>query len=959
VQTHIDVEGARVHNLKNVSVTLPKNQLIVFSGLSGSGKSSLAFDTIFAEGQRRYMESLSSYARQFLDQLDKPDVDRIDGLSPAISIDQKNASHNPRSTVGTITEIYDYFRILFSSIGIAHCPDCGNRIHTMSIQEMVDTITTWPHTIQLTIFSPLINKKKGTHSELLTTLHKEGFSRVRINGEIKRLSDDISLRKTQFHTIELVVDRLPLEDNNHSRLFQSLETATQQSEGLVLVERSDEHPPQLFSEQLSCTDCSISLPELSPRLFSFNSPLGACLGCNGLGDNYDFDPELVIESPQHTVRFCTSKVMNLDDTYYGKAITQTAKKYKFHLDTPYSQLTTIQKNILLYGQEKSVDNNPYITHNQTDYTGIYGPWEGIITNLRRRYFQTHSERMRFFFRSYMSPKSCSRCQGQRLKAEALAVKVQQLSISEMTSLTVHELVQKFNHFQFSDQEQTIAKQVLKEIHNRLSFLNNVGLGYLTLNRKSGSLSGGEFQRIRLATQIGSGLTGVLYVLDEPSIGLHQRDNQRLIDTLKNLRDAGNTLIVVEHDEEMIRQSDYIVEIGPEAGQKGGNIEYSGPTESFLCSAKTCTAQYLQGKQKIEIPQKRRTPKNKGILTIKGASENNLKKITVSFPLGQLICVTGVSGSGKSSLIHDVLHLALMRHFYQSKKRPGCYQTITGLDHLDKVITIDQSPIGRTPRSNPATYSGTFTPIRELFSQTRDAKIRGFKPGRFSFNVKGGRCEACEGDGVKKIEMHFLSDVFVQCDVCKGHRYNQETLSVTYKGKTISAILKMTINESCELFENIPSISTKLKTLQDVGLGYIQLGQNATTLSGGEAQRVKLAKELSKRSTGKTLYLLDEPTTGLHFHDIKQLLTVFNRLVDSGNTLIVIEHNLEVIKCADHIIDMGPDGGDGGGQIVAVGTPEKIATHKTSYTGQFLKSSLKSIECGHVQPEKVVHCFPSN
>jgi len=921
MKNYIDVEGARVHNLKNVSVTLPKNKFIVFSGVSGSGKSSLAFDTIFAEGQRRYMESLSSYARQFLDQLDKPDVDRIDGLSPAISIDQKNASHNPRSTVGTVTEIYDYFRILFASIGIPYCPQCGDPIQPMSVQEMVDVIMRWPKETQLTIFSPLINKKKGTHGDLFLGLQKDGFSRVRINGDIKRLADPITLSKTQFHTIELVVDRLQLIEENQSRLFQSLETATQRSKGLVLIERSDDVSSTLFSEQLSCVRCAVSLPELSPRLFSFNSPLGACSACNGLGDNYDFDSDLVIEYPEKAIRFCTSKVMNLDDTHYGHAVNRTIRRYGFDLDTSYSKLTKKQQNILLYGQKS-------------------GEWEGIITNLRRRYFQTHSEKMRFFFRYYMSPKPCSVCHGQRLNPEALAVKIQKLSLSEMMTYTVSDLLVLFNTFKFSVTEQDIAKQVLKEIHNRLSFLNDVGVGYLTLNRKSGTLSGGEFQRIRLATQIGSGLTGVLYVLDEPSIGLHQRDNQQLINTLKKLRDVGNTLIVVEHDEDTLRQSDYIVEIGPEAGRKGGCIEYSGPTSAFITKSDTLTAQYLQGAQKIDIPEKRRSPKQKGILVIKGASENNLKNITVSFPLGCFICVTGVSGSGKSSLIYDILHHALMRHFHHSKQCPGRHRSIMGIQYIDKVITIDQSPIGRTPRSNPATYSGAFTPIRDLFSQTRDSKIRGFKPGRFSFNVRGGRCEACEGDGVKRIEMHFLPDVFVQCDVCKGKRYNQETLSVMYKGKMISDVLTMTINESCKLFQNIPSIISKLKTLQDVGLGYIQLGQNATTLSGGEAQRVKLAKELSKRSTGKTLYLLDEPTTGLHFHDIKQLLTVFNRLVDSGNTLIVIEHNLDIIKCADHIIDMGPDGGAGGGHVIAFGTPEHVAKEKKSYTGQFLKKRLK-------------------
>jgi excinuclease ABC subunit A len=936
----INIEGARVHNLKDVSLKLPKNKLIVFSGLSGSGKSSLAFDTIFAEGQRRYMESLSAYARQFLDQLDKPDVDRIDGLSPAISIDQKSASHNPRSTVGTVTEIYDYFRILYASIGIPYCVSCGEKIDTMSIQEIFDTILTWPESLQLTLYAPLVKQKKGSHADLLAHLIKEGFSRVRIDGTITRLSDPITLPKTQFHNIDLVVDRLALTPDNHSRLFQSLETATQRSNGLVQVEATDTQYNTLFSENLSCRHCNQSLPEISPRLFSFNSPVGACPECKGLGENLDFDPTRIIAFPQNPLSTATGKILSLSDTSHSDISSRYFSPYGFSLETPFNTLTTPQKNLFLYG-DTDIDQTtslhrtikkkrPKLNHPQ---------WLGIIPLLRQRYRHVYSDKHRFYFRSYMSSYPCPTCSGNRLSPASLSIKVQGKSIADMMGFNVDGLIDTFSQFQFSTTEMRIANQVVKEIKSRLEFLQNVGLGYLTLNRKSGSLSGGEFQRIRLATQIGAGLTGVLYVLDEPSIGLHQRDNQRLIETLKKLRDLGNTLIVVEHDEDTLRQSDYIVEIGPLAGRKGGNIEYAGSTQKFLNTAQTCTADFLRGKQTIDVPTQRRQPHSKKSISLTGVRENNLKNIDVTFPLGQFICITGVSGSGKSSLIYDVLHPALMRHFNQPNVRLGKFDTISGLEHIDKIITIDQSPIGKTPRSNPATYSGAFTPIRELFSQTKDAKIRGFKPGRFSFNVKGGRCEACEGDGVKKIEMHFLSDVFVTCDVCKGRRYNAETLMVKFKGNTIADVLQMTINDTCKLFENIPAIISKLNTLKDVGLGYVQLGQNATTLSGGEAQRVKLAKELSKRSTGKTLYLLDEPTTGLHFFDIKQLLLVFNRLVDSGNTLIVIEHNLDVIKCADHIIDIGPHGGEDGGQIIGSGTPESLANDPNSFTGQFLADVL--------------------
>ncbi len=938
--SEIRIQGARVHNLKNVSLTLPRDALIVFTGLSGSGKSSLAFDTIYAEGQRRYMESLSAYARQFLDKMDKPDVDKIEGLSPAISIDQKSASHNPRSTVGTVTEIYDYIRLLYGSIGTPHCPKCKRPISSMSIQEMTDNIFNWPDETQLTILSPLVTEKKGEHREIVERLKKEGFSRIKVNGTIHRLADTLVLDKNKKHTIQLVVDRVSINSDNRARLFQSLETAITQSKGLVIVERSDTQEDHLFSETFSCPECDIALEELSPRLFSFNSPVGACPACNGLGECFDFDPDLVIEKPGNTCKTATGKVLNLDGTHYGKQAEKTAKKFGFTLSERYNALTEEQRNVLLYGGPEAVEDNPFLNHTNEEYQGIWGDWEGIITNLRRRYFQTQSEGMRFFFRGYMSAKPCITCQGSRLRATALAVTVTDLSIADMMKMNVERLLGFFETVNFTEKQREIVGQVQKEILHRLSFLKNVGLDYLTLDRKAGTLSGGEFQRIRLATQIGAGLTGVLYVLDEPSIGLHQRDNERLIETLKHLRDLGNTLIVVEHDEDTIREADHIVEIGPGAGKNGGEIIFSGSQKEFQKNGTGLTAQYLQGKKEIAIPNIRRAPKDRGELVIEGATENNLKDVTVRIPLGRIVCVTGVSGSGKSTLIDDVLHKALMRHFHKSKERPGKHKAIEGLQHLDKIITIDQSPIGRTPRSNPATYTGVFTPVRELFEESREAKVRGYKAGRFSFNVKGGRCEACEGDGQIKIEMHFLSDVFVLCDVCKGKRYNKETLEVTYKGYTISDILMMTVNEGCDVFEAHPSIHTKLKTLQDVGLGYIQLGQNAATLSGGEAQRIKLAKELSKRETGRTLYLLDEPTTGLHFEDIKKLLEVINRLVDSGNTVVVIEHNLDVIKTSDYLIDLGPEGGYKGGHIIAEGTPEEVAQNKKSFTGKFLKKVLR-------------------
>ncbi len=936
---NIIIEGARVHNLKNVSLTLPRNSLIVFTGLSGSGKSSLAFDTIYAEGQRRYMESLSAYARQFLDQMSKPDVDRIEGLSPAISIDQKSSSHNPRSTVGTVTEIYDYFRLLFGSVGIPHCPCCGRPIRSMSIQEITDTVLKWTLDTKLMVMSPVVNEKKGEHKEILESLKKAGFSRAKINGEVHRLDDTIELDKNKKHTIQIIVDRIKLTPESRTRLFQSIETAATQSKGLVLIENLAKKEEILFSESLSCPDCQVALEELSPRLFSFNSPLGACPDCNGLGERLDFDPELVIEFPHKACKKSTGKVINLDNTFYGKAANRTAKEFGFTLDAIYNDLTEEQRNILLYGDTKPVEDNPFMTHENEEYAGMYADWEGVITNLRRRYFQTKSQSMRQFFKSYMSSKKCQSCKGARLRPAALSVHIHGHSVNTLLAMNIEQLLETVDAIPFTQKELDIIIQVKKEIIKRLSFLKNVGLDYLTLDRKSGTLSGGEFQRIRLATQIGAGLTGVLYVLDEPSIGLHQRDNERLIETLKHLRDLGNTLVVVEHDEDTIREADYVVDIGPGAGVLGGNIIFAGTQEELMKDTTSTTALYIQGKLKIDVPKTRRNPLEKGVLTLVEAEENNLQKVTVDFPLGRLLCITGVSGSGKSSLMEDVLHKALMRHFHKTKIRPGKHKEILGLENIDKVITIDQSPIGRTPRSNPSTYTGLFGPLRELFSETREAKMRGYKPGRFSFNVKGGRCEACEGDGVLKIEMHFLSDVYVDCDVCNGRRYNEETLEVLFKGKSISDILRMTVNQAASLLESQPAIHKKLKTLQDVGLGYICLGQNSTTLSGGEAQRIKLAKELSKVGTGETLYLLDEPTTGLHFEDIKKLLEVLNRLVDAGNSVFVIEHNLDVIKTADYIIDIGPDGGHKGGQIIAYGTPEEVAHVKESHTARFLAPLL--------------------
>ncbi len=925
----IVVRGARVHNLKNVSVTLPRNKLIVFTGLSGSGKSSLAFDTIFAEGQRRFIESLSAYARQFLDKMDKPDVDSIEGLSPAISIDQKSASHNPRSTVGTTTEIYDYLRLLFATIGHPYCYKCERPIEKLSPQEITTLLMGWPKGASVLLLSPQIKDKKGEYKSLIEKFQKEGFSRVRIDGEIRRLSEEIHLEKTKKHTMDLVVDRLSLLPENQMRLFDSIETCLRHGKGVVRVYHIDTNEETMFSEKLSCPACNISIEEISPRLFSFNSPIGACSDCNGLGDKMEFDPDLVIEFPKNPLRSCTGKTIHLDGTYYGLALEKIGQSYGFSLKTRFCDLNETQRHVVLYG--KTEENS----------SSDMGEWEGIIPSVRRRYVETHSEGLRFYLRNYMRAKPCKTCGGSRLKTEALFIKIGEKNISDLTKMSLGDLYEFITTLRLSKKESDISFQVLKEIKERLSFLLKVGVEYLNLGRKSSTLSGGEFQRIRLATQIGTGLTGVLYVLDEPSIGLHQRDNLRLIETLLRLRDLGNTVIVVEHDEELIRHADHIVDIGPGAGKDGGNILFSGSLNALLTHTESITARYLNHTQKIPVPAQRRPFSFRHSLTLSGAKENNLKNITVSFPLGKLVCVTGVSGSGKSTLINDVLEKILHQHIYNSRERPGRYEAIKGIEHIDKVIAIDQSPIGRTPRSNPATYTGVFTPIRDIFTQTREAKIRGYKAGRFSFNVKGGRCEACEGDGVVQIEMHFLSDVYVTCEVCKGKRFNEQTLEVLFKGYSISDVLNLTVDDALPVFENIPAIAHKLRTLKEVGLGYVHIGQNATTLSGGEAQRIKLAKELSRRSTGKTLYLLDEPTTGLHFQDIQHLLEVLNQLVNQGNTVIVIEHNLDVIKTADYIIDLGPEGGDNGGEVIASGTPEEIAKEPRSYTGQFLRKLIQS------------------
>lgn len=933
----IVVRGARQHNLKNIDVDIPRDKLVVITGLSGSGKSSLAFDTIYAEGQRRYVESLSAYARQFLGQMDKPDVDYIEGLSPAVSIDQKTTSKNPRSTVGTVTEIYDYLRLLFARVGQPHCPDCGRAITRQTIDQMVDQVLDLPERTRFQVLAPIVRGRKGEHKKILADLHKQGFVRVRIDGEIRELGTDIELEKNKKHTIEVVVDRIIVREGIRKRLADSLELALGLAGGLAIIQLVDEDRELVFSQNLACPDCGFSLEELSPRLFSFNSPYGACSYCTGLGFRLEVDPELVIPDRSKSLAEGAIAPWSRSYNYYPQLLEAVAKKYGFSTEVPLSQLSDEALQIVLYGSKEPVRVHYVNMHGQKRiFDTVY---EGVIPNLERRLQETQSEGTRRELEAYMSSRPCPHCRGARLRPEALAVLVGGLNIAEVTALSVGEAYQFFTDLKLGERDRAIARQVLKEIKERLRFLLNVGLEYLTLDRAAGTLSGGEAQRIRLATQIGSGLVGVLYVLDEPSIGLHQRDNQRLIETLKQLRDLGNTLIVVEHDRETIEAADYIIDIGPRAGEEGGYLVAAGTLEEIKACPASITGDYLSGRKKIAVPQSRRGP-NGNWLVIRGAREHNLKNIDVAIPLGVFTCVTGVSGSGKSTLINDILHRALAQRLHGARQAPGDHDGIEGVEYLDKIIAIDQSPIGRTPRSNPATYTGVFDNIREVYAQTPEARVRGYKPGRFSFNVKGGRCEACRGDGIIKIEMHFLPDVYVPCEVCKGKRYNRETLEVNYKGKSIADVLDMTVSEALQFFKNIPRISRKLQTLYDVGLGYMRLGQPATTLSGGEAQRVKLATELSRRSNGKTLYLLDEPTTGLHFADISRLLDVLGRLVDAGDTVVVIEHNLDVIKMADYIIDLGPEGGEGGGRIVAQGTPEEVAQVPESYTGQYLAKVLK-------------------
>ena len=936
----IVIKGARVHNLKNVDLEIPRDKLVVFTGLSGSGKSSLAFDTLYAEGQRRYVESLSAYARQFLGQMNKPDVDYIEGLSPAISIDQKTTSKNPRSTVGTITEIYDYLRLLYARVGTPYCPKCGKEISQQSVDQIVDKVMSLGDRTKILILSPLIRGRKGNHEKVIETIKKNGFVRARIDGEIYDLSEDeIKLEKNIKHNIEAVVDRIIIKDGIEGRLTDSLETALKLGEGLALVSVIGDDDI-LFSEKFACPDCGISIDELAPRLFSFNSPFGKCDYCDGLGTLYEIDPDLVI--PDKSLSLMEGAISSwgagrLKDDSWTYAILQAlSKEYDFSLNTPIKDLPKEIVDVILYGTKGKKLN---VTYTKEGVTAEYNySYPGEINNLTKRYSETNSDMMKNEIEQYMSDNHCPKCSGARLKKEALSVKVGGKNIYEFTSMPIREELEFLDGIEFSEKNKIISEQILKEIRSRLNFLIDVGLDYLNLSRNSGTLSGGESQRIRLATQIGSSLMGVLYILDEPSIGLHQRDNDKLIATLKNLRDVGNTVIVVEHDEDTMREADYIVDIGPRAGEHGGEIVAAGTFDEIVNNEKSITGQYLSGKKKIDVPKVRRKG-NGNKITIKGAKENNLKNINVSIPLGTLTMITGVSGSGESTLVNEILYKGLNKIVNRSKNPVGSHKEITGYENIDKIIDIDQSPIGRTPRSNPATYTGTFDIIRELFANTTEAKMRGYKPGRFSFNVKGGRCEACSGDGIIKIEMQFLSDVYVPCEVCKGKRYNRETLEVKYKGKNIDDILNMTVEEGLEFFENLPRIKNKLQTLYDVGLGYVRLGQPSTQLSGGEAQRIKLAYELSKRSTGKTLYILDEPTTGLHIDDVSRLVEILQRLVDAGNTVVVIEHNLDMIKCADYIIDLGPDGGDKGGTLIVQGTPEKVAKCEESYTGKYLKRMI--------------------
>lgn len=938
MKDQIIVKGARQHNLKNITVEIPRDKLVVITGLSGSGKSSLAFDTIYAEGQRRYVESLSAYARQFLGQMDKPDVDYIEGLSPAISIDQKTTSRNPRSTVGTVTEIYDYLRLLFARIGEPHCPKCGKLIERQTVQQIVDHVLAMPQGTRFMVMAPLVRGRKGEHAKIMDQMRKAGYVRMFVDGEVRTLDEEIKLEKNKKHSLSVVIDRLAVRDGITQRLTDSVETALKLAEGLVEINVIGGET-QMYSENFACSDCGISLPEIEPRLFSFNNPMGACPACTGLGMNMELDKSLII--PDGSKTFAEGVIAALStnqEAYHMKQLAAVLTHYGYSLDTVWNDLPKDIQEILWYGSGEQKFS--FIYENlQGEVKKHTTPFEGIIPLLRRRHREAFSERMRLDIESFMTSTPCPVCHGARLKPEVLSILVGGKNICEVTALTVRDAINFFETLNLTERQQFIARQILKEILARLRFLNDVGLDYLTLDRAAGTLSGGEAQRIRLATQIGSGLVGVLYILDEPSIGLHQRDNSKLLATLQHLRDLGNTLLVVEHDEETMYAADQIIDIGPGAGEHGGNVVAQGTAEEIKLVENSVTGQYLSGRKFIPVPKKRRECDGRYIEII-GAKANNLKNIDVKIPLGVFTVVTGVSGSGKSTLINDILYNALAAKLHGARLRPSEHKEIRGLENIDKIINIDQSPIGRTPRSNPATYTGVFDFIRELFSQTNEAKMRGYKPGRFSFNVKGGRCEACRGDGMNKIEMNFLPDVYVPCEVCHGARYNRDTLEVHYKGKSIAEVLDMTVTEACEFFKNLPRIARKLQVLEDVGLGYIHLGQAATTLSGGEAQRVKLATELSRRSTGKTLYILDEPTTGLHIADVHKLLDVLQRLVEAGDSVVVIEHNLDVIKTADYLIDLGPEGGDKGGTLVACGTPEELAKVKKSYTGQYVKQVLK-------------------
>lgn len=941
MKNEIVIRGAREHNLKNIDLTIPRDKLVVFTGVSGSGKSSLAFDTLYAEGQRRYVESLSSYARQFLGQMEKPDVDQIDGLSPAISIDQKTTSHNPRSTVGTVTEIYDYLRLLYARIGVPHCPKCGKEIKKQTIDQIVDRVLELPERTKIQLLAPVVRGRKGEHVKLLEDAKKSGYVRVRVDGIIYDLSEEIKLEKNKKHTIEIIVDRLVVKEGIQKRLTESIETVTALTGGLLVVDVNQGEDELVFSQNFSCPDCGIDLMEIEPRLFSFNNPSGACPTCTGLGMQMKFDEQLIV--PNDNLSIAGGAIVapgynsiSSKDTMTRVLFDALAEEYGFSLDTPFRELPEEIKKIIFYG---TGGKKLRITYTNYRGTGSYDyAFEGIIPNLQRRYSET-SETMRGEYEEYMTNIECPSCHGMRLRPEVLAITVGGKNISQVTEMSVADIQKFFQNLQLSGRDEMIAERILKEIHARIGFLMDVGLDYLTLSRAAGTLSGGEAQRIRLATQIGSGLVGVVYILDEPSIGLHQRDNDKLLKTLQHLRDIGNSLIVVEHDEDTMYAADFIVDVGPGAGKDGGNIICTGDVEEIKACTESLTGDYLSGRKKIEVPEKRRPVNPEAMLHIVGAAENNLKQINVDIPLGIFTCVTGVSGSGKSSLVNEILYKRLARDLNRAKLRPGNHEDMNGQNQLDKVINIDQSPIGRTPRSNPATYTGLFDMIRDVFAQTTEAKMRGYQKGRFSFNVKGGRCEACAGDGIIKIEMHFLPDIYVPCEVCHGKRYNRETLEVKYKGKTISDVLEMTVEEALEFFENIPRIKAKLQTLYDVGLSYVQLGQSSTTLSGGEAQRVKLATELSKKSTGRTMYILDEPTTGLHMADVHKLVHILQRLAEGGNTVVVIEHNLDVIKTADYIIDLGPEGGTGGGTIVACGTPEEVCGVPESYTGKYLKPIL--------------------